>query len=812
MSLRADSTVDLVPVHYEEQLDAAEVDEEWIRGGAPSSRYGGGGYESDSSFLAWANRTDLRNGHHGSTPVTGRPRSTTTNEQSADESDRDGGSRPGGGGGAHSRTNSISDSLPVGGWALSPLTITGGGGGINQQHYSSSSAGGNHSNTRGEGGASHHRQRSSDDSKQQQRRQQRAAKELDDLFSYVSAPDDDDDDDERPMTTTNIAVPAHYQQHQQQSSTESQQQRHRQQQPQQQSSSSSSHIVNTPRSVGGDLPPHSPTSSQLRSQKQAQQQQQQHHHQQQRPTSSSRQQAPPRSPKWNPANAQNAAASAASSSTFGEDPQGFNDPRLLKLLQDKINDRSVLEQLLVLQDEAHSAADLMAILPTAFRRLIFAQAFAFDVLEIERLQKATLDELLVEYTSSNFVPEVRGALMQKIEIASMELAEIEDAVRAVDARTEEESMQAEDALVDLLTSIRSERTILMDQLQIAEEQRRRAFLNDRDKQIDKNFVLPAAAAAAVAQPPPMQRSSSQFMNNTKSSSVMTTASTATSTAAPPNASHGGSVFPMTSTAPTVLRDRAIPRDLWVSKTLPTARRVASFRQEHPAGLEGRLGSFRSEGDLDSGHHSSIQPHDKHQQKLYHEAATSNSKKYIDAAFPMPPLREDLEDIQRATAVLPTTKSSNLADAFSSALDHRQQRIHAAATTGSTGGGLRAAPVMHLDGPEDKQKSAAFYHTFLAAAASPKQKPSSSASAQQHTGRDTVHQGHSYDDALQSSPIAFNATNQQQTSSSGRHELQLSSDSLSHQQLARNQSHSVDEVLKALSKSLVDSGTAVRRQN
>lgn len=397
------------------------------------------------------------------------------------------------------------------------------------------------------------------------------------------------------------------------------------------------------------------------------------------------------------------------------DPHGFNDPRLVQQLQDRIRDRMMLEQLLVLQDEAHSSGDIITLEAASWRNIVFREAFELDTIELERLHTSSLDELLVEYTTTDFVPHVRGALAQRIEIAEAELREINEAVSAVHARTEEESQQTEDALVDLLTSIRSERRILMEQLQIAEDHRSHAFQAERDHLIDLNFlttVVPSGRSSDI--------SASTAVGATRSSAG---SGHRKHVANPPLA---GSVFPTTSTATTMMNDRAaIPRDLWVSKTLPTARRVASFRQEHPVGLEGRRdgggnGSFRHDND--------------------------GGKRFIDAAYPMPPLREDLDEIQRAAA---PKASSSLAAAFTSARDRSE----------------RALPIgvdESFNGAEKKQKSAAFYRSFLAAA-SPTGGP-------------------------------------QPTTPAGR----LDDNNGGGEQ-------SVDDVIRALSKTLVDSGTAVLRQ-
>lgn len=393
-----------------------------------------------------------------------------------------------------------------------------------------------------------------------------------------------------------------------------------------------------------------------------------------------------------------------STAAAGEQLGGFNDPRLIAQLQQRIHDRLILEQLLVLQDEYHCRGDILANELSNYRHIVLAFALTEDQLELEAMQKRMLDKLMMQYATSNFVPEVRHAILERYNIAQSELAEIQDAILAVRERTELDSQAAEDQLVDLLTTMRSERTILMDQIHALEEQRRHAFEAERDKAIDVNFSLDASL-------------------------------TSLSTRSQSRGTHGGGGGQQQQQQPSfqqqqqqqlqgITRPIVIPRDMWVSKTLPSARRV--FAQiQHDSSSPVDLG-------IGGGATAATNP----------AAAAEKSRRYIDAAFPMPPLREDLGSIQQSQ--VPPQRTGSFASSVQLALEQQHsQRQHATtlrtasaavlSATGSPSSSWRKpnSSAKHITNnnivaPSDattaadssadqRRSSASFYQSFLSAA-------------------------------------------------------------------------------------------------
>lgn len=218
-------------------------------------------------------------------------------------------------------------------------------------------------------------------------------------------------------------------------------------------------------------------------------------------------------------------------------PAGFSDQRLIQQLHLKILDRHLLEQWLVLQDAHHAVEDCELEEVVERRHQVWTFSLQRHILAMELKQRDALDALMIKYGASNYVPSIRSALQARSDVVRLELAEVEDAIEAVERQTAKETAAAEDELVEFLSNVREERRLLMDQLQHAEAARAGRFESQKDAFIDKNY--------------------SSTLHDVNPSTEKR---------------YGGQPLDL-------LRVGTKPRDLWVAQTLPSATRLATARND-----------------------------------------------------------------------------------------------------------------------------------------------------------------------------------------------------------------------------------------
>lgn len=396
----------------------------------------------------------------------------------------------------------------------------------------------------------------------------------------------------------------------------------------------------------------------------------------------------------------------------------FNDPLLTQQLKEAVKLRAILEQGLIHQDQHHSRIDVVLEEAATRRKLVFMFSFERELQERAERHCDMLDSMMIQYTTTDYVAQTNKALQQRIDIARLELQEVEEAIAAVEQRTAKEMQAAEDELVDCLSKIRTERKMIAQQIQSAEERKLERFVEHQDEFIQSNYQyarveLPAWASAA----PPLQGTLEE--NN----ALMDVAPASQGN----YAKHGGAVA-----SPSVgqyRKDKLIPRDLWISRVLQAEGLEA-------AGLglmrgrvldEGVAGANVTNIQYDSQPAVALTASGGNEASGGSTAGKRNTSPFhgdINVLFPLPPLPNNLEDLQRQA--------------------------------------VRFGQQDDLAEMRKKQQSAAFYQTFLSAGKAPSvgrmARQSSSSNAENY---DTLRE------SLHSSSFYRNPTDEDLTSTSSK---------------------------------------------
>ena len=97
---------------------------------------------------------------------------------------------------------------------------------------------------------------------------------------------------------------------------------------------------------------------------------------------------------------------------------GFNDPKLVRKLNDAIAARHVVETLAVLLEESHDRFNLVC--PTeesAFKQIVLQFSFERQMRECDARHVHRLDQMLILYSASDMIPNVLHAVEKKAQRA-----------------------------------------------------------------------------------------------------------------------------------------------------------------------------------------------------------------------------------------------------------------------------------------------------------------------------------------------------------------------------------------------------------